>query len=73
MFQSLLFIFVVALAFCFTPGVFIRIPKKGTFIQVALIHALIFSFLLVSSYSLFVMKEKFQNANKSNRSSSNNR
>jgi len=71
MFQSALFIFVVALAFCLTPGVFLRLPAKGKLYQVAFIHALLFTLILMSTYSLFLLKESFEKGTKKKKPSSN--
>lgn len=40
------FFFIVALFFMITPGIFIRIPAKGSKTMVAAVHSLVFAFVV---------------------------
>ncbi len=59
-------IFVAIVFFILTPGILLRLPSKGSVKVVALVHALIFSFIVSISYNMIdsldsnnIKKEKF--------------
>jgi len=59
-------IFVAIVFFILTPGILLYLPSKGSIKVVALVHALIFSFIVSISYNMIdsldsnnIKKEKF--------------
>lgn len=52
MLHLMMFFYVLALAFCLSPGVFLRLPSKGSKYVVAAVHAVLFTVLLMLTKSL---------------------